>query len=242
MNDYLKSVQALLAKAASTEEEVIERIAAKLVQKIHNGGIIQLFGCGHSNLLAQEPYYRAGGLVPVTSINVEAVMLHNGGVLASANEKDEALAKKIANLTSFEKNDVLIVISTSGRNPVPIEAAQKARANSIYTIGLLSQNYSKESHPSKHSSGLRLEESVDDVINNHSPLGDSMLKLKNNDQPFGSSSSVIGTALLHALFTRVVQLMENGGITPPIFRSGNDDDSLSHNQQLVARYRDRIDF
>lgn len=241
MSDYLVKIQALLQEACHTEEHVINRIAAVITARLAKGGIIQLFGCGHSNLIAQEPFYRAGGLVPVMPVYNESIMLHNGAVQASINEKDSAISKEIVKSLSFGEYDTLFVISNSGRNPAPIEVAQSAVSSGVYTVGILSRHYTSESHPSKHHSGLRLEEVVDESLNNHSPAGDGILKT-GAQQLYGSSSSLLSIALLNAVLTRVIQLMEKQVIEPPIFMSGNDDNSQEHNEKMVERYRDRIQF
>ncbi|TDL31041.1 sugar isomerase domain-containing protein [Jeotgalibacillus sp. S-D1] len=241
MSDYLARIQELLQEAYSTEKMAIERIAAVMTDRLAKGGIVQLFGCGHSNLIAQEPFYRAGGLVPVMPINSEPIMLHNGAVQASVNEKDTDVSKEIVKNLTFGKYDTLIVISNSGRNPAPIEVARAASTSGIYTVGILSRNYTADSHPSRHHSGLRLEEVVDDSLNNHSPVGDGILTT-NSHQLYGSSSSILGIALLNAVLTQVIRLTEKQGIEPPVFKSGNDDDSQEHNEKLVQRYSDRIQF
>ena len=88
MHSYFQKIQQLLEKVIRDEQEAITEAAELIAGRIGKGGILQLFGCGHSHLLAQEAYYRAGGLVPVQPIMLEPIMLHVGALTSSQNEKD----------------------------------------------------------------------------------------------------------------------------------------------------------
>lgn len=90
MNTYFQQVNRYLTMVAQQESEQINRVAQLIVKRLVQGGIIQLFGSGHSMLLAQECYFRAGGLVPVKPIHIESLMLHQGARQSSQNEKKQA--------------------------------------------------------------------------------------------------------------------------------------------------------
>lgn len=87
LNDYFKRVQERLELVENHEGSAMLTAAEKVAQAIQAGGIIQLFGCGHSHLLTEEVFYRAGGLVPVKAIFVEPLMLHEGAVQSSQLER-----------------------------------------------------------------------------------------------------------------------------------------------------------
>ena len=90
MNTYFQQVNRYLTMVAQQESNQLMHIAKQIVKRLTKGGIIQLFGSGHSMLLAQECYYRAGGLVPVKPIHIESLMLHQGARQSSQNEKKQA--------------------------------------------------------------------------------------------------------------------------------------------------------
>ncbi|WP_017381394.1 sugar isomerase domain-containing protein [Paenisporosarcina sp. TG-14] len=240
MISYFTAIDSLMKKVFLEDKQAVKRIADEMTKRLSSGGIIQLFGCGHSHLIAQEPYYRSGGLVPVCPIFVEPLMLHDGAIESSKNEKDPDFIHSFVGQLDIRPEDTVIVISTSGRNPVPIEVAMKAKEREAYTISIQSLCYSGEKSHSKHISGKRLEDVVDDVLNTHVPIGDGLLET--NGLLYAPASSVIGNTLLHATFTSVIEKMIENGLEPPIFKSGNVDGSTEHNEQLVQKYKERILF
>ena len=132
----------------------------------------------------------------------------------------------------------MIVISTSGKNPVPIDVAQIAKEHGAYVIGITSAAYAQET--SRHKSGKRLYQCVDLVIDNHVPKGDALLQHPQVTVPFGSASTVLGSAILQGMFAEAVQFLAEQGITPPILLSRNMEGTDEHNHRLVSQYQQRI--
>ncbi len=213
--------------------------AQKVADKIQAGGIVHLFGCGHSHILTEEVFYRAGGLVPISPIFVEPLMLHEGAVRSSQLERQNGYAQAFMDKQDIRAGDVMVVISTSGRNPVPVDVAQHARNKGAYVIGITSIAYS-QSQPSRHESGKHLYNSVDLVIDNHAVKGDALLTHDKVAIPFGPSSTVVGATILNAILANAIEIMAENGFEPPIFLSGNIDGSDEHNQRLIEQYQDRI--
>lgn len=236
---YFDQIKNRIEQVENTEKEAMLKAARKVAEAIQNGGIVQLFGCGHSHILTEEVFYRAGGLVPVKPIFVEPLMLHEGALTSSKLERENDYAAGFLRDQDFQKEDVVFVISTSGRNPVPIDAAQYVKSKGAFVIGLTSMEYSK-SQPSRHASGKHLFDSVDLVIDNHSVSGDAILSYDKVKVPFGPTSTVIGAAILNAVFAEAIKLMADNGGEPPIFLSGNIDGADDHNKILVEKYQKRI--
>lgn len=238
MQSYWKEINILLEMVAQQENKNIENASKLIAERIKNGGILQLFGCGHSHLLAQEAYYRAGGLVPVAPINIEPLMLHKGALTSSSNEKDHTLIGQYKDQVSFEPNDILIVISTSGRNPAPIDMAFLGKEAGILVISLQSLSYRDQE--GRQASGKRLEEVVDIVLNTYVPVGDGLLS--NKGLQYGPASTVVGAALLNALICQVIEEISKESEELPVFKSANLSDSQFHNETMLKKYRNRIDF
>ncbi|UOQ91732.1 SIS domain-containing protein [Halobacillus shinanisalinarum] len=239
--DYLSKVAEQLKSLQASTSGQLTSIGGLIAEQLRQGGIIHLFGCGHSSLLAQEPFYRAGGLVPVRPITIEPLMLHQGAVQSSIKEKTVDFVNDYLLEEDIREGDVLIVISTSGRNPAPIDVALFGQKKGAYVIGLMSKKYAS-SQPSRHPSGKRLEQVVDVVIDTQVSVGDSMIEKEGIAQAFAPASSVIGTALIQALFAKTIVCFKELGEAPPIFLSGNIDGVEQHNQSLVEKYKDRIKF
>ncbi|WJY26918.1 MULTISPECIES: sugar isomerase domain-containing protein [Sporosarcina] len=240
MTGYIEKVQQLIGEAGEAAVPVLKGAAGELAARLSRGGIIQLFGSGHSQLLAQEGFYRAGSLVPVRPISIGPLMLHEGAVSSSMYEKDPAFSRSFLDKLDIRPEDAVIIISTSGRNPVPLDVAEYAAAQGAYTVSLQSLRYTEQEHPSRHASGRRLEELVAAVLDTQVPPGDAVMQV--GGVQCGPVSSVIGNTLLHALFCETVAAMEADGRTPPVFKSGNLEGNAEYNEKLVAAYSGRIKF
>ncbi len=238
---YLSTVSKMLQELEASTKNEVEEVSDHMAKVISDGGIIHLFGCGHSNLIAQDSFYRAGGLAPVRAINLEPFMLQNGAEQASENERKPNMLEDSFQHEDIRENDALIVISTSGRNPVPIDAALFGKEKGAFIVGLLSKEY-KSHLKSKHPSGYRLEDVVDHTLETNVPVGDAVMSYDNIDELFSPVSSVIGTALLQEVFSKTIIKLKENGIDPPILKSGNVEGSDSSNQALLNEYRDRISY
>src|SRR5699024_11098286 len=127
ISNYFTKIKKLLETVETKEGEVLKQASYKVSETIQNGGVIHLFGCGHSHILTEEVYYRAGGLVPIHPILHEPLMLHEGAVQSSLNQRKNDYAESFMLDQDIRKGDLIFVISTSGRNPVPVDVAKIAR-------------------------------------------------------------------------------------------------------------------
>lgn len=239
ISTYFEKIQEKLHVVQTEEAEKMAELAQKISSSIQQDGIIQLFGCGHSHILGEEVFYRAGGLVPINPILIEPLMLHEGAVRSSQLERAKGYAAEFMNGQDIQPHDVVIVLSTSGKNPVPIEVALHAKEMGAYVVSISSFDY-VEKEMSRHPSGKFLSEVVDLAINNHSVVGDAVLTDPRVSVPFSPSSTVIGAAILNSIMAGAIENMVIDGIEPPIFISGNVDGADVHNEKLIKKYRKRI--
>lgn len=235
--NYLQTVQQLLVQA-NEQQASIEQASEILVKSIRQGGIIQLFGSGHSQLVAQEGYYRAGGLSCVKPISIEPLMLHTGALSSSRNEKDISNIEAYWSQIDLQPQDVLIVISTSGRNAVPIEIAHRARQMQIPVITMQSLCYMDE--PSLHTSGKRLEHFGDVVIDTLVPVGDGVVHTEHLQ--YGPVSTIMAVSLLNQLFVTTIEQLQQQHVDLPIFESANVSNASKSNDHWIEHYRHRINF
>ncbi|MBA2174207.1 SIS domain-containing protein [Halobacillus locisalis] len=237
---YLNEVRKKMQEMEEKEQERLNVLSQLIADRLGSGGIIHLFGCGHSSLLAQDAYYRAGGLVPVRPILIEPLMLHQGGQCSSAFERKAGFVESYLMKEDIREGDVVIVISISGRNPAPIDAALYCLQKGADVIGVTSLDYA-HTQTSRHPSGKRLEEVTDYVLDLPIPVGDATLRLEGLEQAFSPMSTVLGSALLQDLFSRTIKQLHQSGCEVPIFKSGNVDGSDEHNAKMAAAYK-RISF
>ncbi len=236
---YFDMAKERIELVEKTEKVKLQEAAIKVAEAIQNGGIIQLFGCGHSHILTEEVFYRAGGLVPIKPIFIEPLMLHEGALRSSQLERQNDYVGEYLKDYEIKPNDVVFVLSTSGRNPVPVDVANEARSKGAFVIGITSLEYS-QSQPSRHKSGKHLFNSVDLVIDNHSVKGDAILSYEKVKVPFGPTSTVVGAVILNAIFAEAIMIMADNGYEPPIFLSGNIDGADEHNDRIIKKYKERI--
>jgi len=236
---------AYLAAARSGLEELIAREATNLAQAsawmaeaIEAGGLIRIFGTGHSRLLAEEIFFRAGGLAPTDAILEDSVSGYHDVSKSELTERIEGYGQLIVEHRRLAAPDVLIIVSQSGRNAVPIDVASAARARSVRTIGITSIAHAS-AQPSRHSSGRHLHEVVDLAIDNGAPAGDCAVTLTNG-VPVGPLSGVLGAAIVQTLVIGAADRLLADGVDPPVFRSGNVDGGREVSQRLLDQYWDRI--
>jgi uncharacterized phosphosugar-binding protein len=239
LNNYLDKITQLIQRVQQDENEALKKSAEEIAYCIEKGGIVHLFGCGHSHMLTEEVFYRAGGLVPIHPILVEELMLHKNAVQSSKLERQNDYAKNFMNSQPIEQGDIVIVISNSGINPVPIDVAQIAKQKGAFVIGLTSLHYA-QNVSSRHKDGKHLSEVVNLVIHNHVEKGDAMMKHEALPVKFGPSSTIIGAAIINGIFVEAVNIMANKGIQPPILLSGNIEGADNYNKELTERYQKRI--
>lgn len=239
INSYIEEIHELLKIVEQEENNELMLAADKISKTLQNEGIIHLFGCGHSHILTEEVYYRAGGLVPIHPILHEPLMLHEGPLRSSELERKNDYAETFMDEQDIREGEIIIVISTSGRNPVPVDVALIAKEKGAEVIVITSIKYSS-SQPSRHKKGLYLYDVGDVVIDNHAPPGDALLSHEKVAVKFAPSSTVIGATILNSVLARAIENMAELGYEPPVFLSGNIDGADEHNQALIERYKDRI--
>ncbi|WP_332629971.1 SIS domain-containing protein [Halalkalibacter flavus] len=238
---YLSEIKELFENLETVEKNSLQKAAHKTAEAIVNGGIVHIFGCGHSHIIGEEVFYRAGGLAPVHPILIEEVMLHKGAVQSSMFERSADFACTFLDDQDIRPNDILIVVSTSGRNPVPIDVALHGKQQGAYVVGITSLSYPKK-QSSRHKSGKFLYDAVDLVINNHTKPGDGVISIDGTGISYGPSSSVIGLTIINSIIVGVIERLIELDIEPPVFKSGNIDGSDEHNRKLIEAYKDRIPF
>jgi uncharacterized phosphosugar-binding protein len=153
--DYLKNIINLLHKLENTQENMIDRVADVCAECIYNGGLLYFFGTGHSHMICEEPFYRAGGLACIYPILETDLMLHEGASKSSGYERLEGLGNLAVANTNISKGDVLFIASNSGRNCAVIDAAMEAKKRGAITVAITSMDHTTKV-TSRHSSGLNL--------------------------------------------------------------------------------------
>jgi uncharacterized phosphosugar-binding protein len=239
---YLDDVIELLKKVRDTQETAMETGAQAIAAAIGAGKLVYIFGPSHAGILAQELFYRAGGLVPINPILPPGLVTDVRPVtLTSRLERLAGFGEQILAECPITAGDVLIVHSVSGRNAAAVEFAQGARARGVYVIALTSLEYSRSVQPRK--AGMpRLYETADLVLDNCVPIGDALVEIPGTKQRVGPASTVSGAAILNAIVARVAELLQERSGEAPVFMSANLDGGDAHNQRWLEKYRGRLTY
>lgn len=237
--EYLRNIQKILEKLENTQEQVIEQVAEVCANCIYNGGLLYFFGTGHSHMICEEPFYRAGGLASIYPILETDLMLHEGASKSSSYERLEGLGNVVVSHTPLGKGDVLFLISNSGRNCAIIDAALEAKKRGAVTVAITSMNHTTNV-ASRHSSRLNLYQVCDFVLDNGGIVGDASVSLDGLPQKIAPTSSVIDITLVNLVLVNTVELLLQKGMTPPVFTSANTDQGDSANKDILETYKSRI--
>lgn len=236
---YLRTIQDIVGRL---ESEQILAAAGLVEASLKTGHIIHAFGAGHSALLAQEVFFRAGGLVAVRPMLNPGLHFEGGVIESTEFERREESARQLTKDANFNAGDTGIVISNSGRNALPVEIALQMRSAGMKVIALTNLSQSRASK-ALHPSGKRLFEIADAILDNHCPAGDAAVKIAGIPAAMGPASTVAGAAILNAVFIQAAAQLAAAGTPPPVFVSVNvDGASLDSLRTLIAPYQDRIQY
>lgn len=240
MDDYAAILTEKINTICTTQREKIEIAARLAAQTMLSEGLIYVFGCGHSHILAEETFYRAGGLACVSPVFYEPLMLHEGAAESSRLEKQAGLAAQVLSGLHLEKRDLMICISTSGVNAVPVEFAFAVKEQGIPVIGISSHAY--DSQAANNPLGRHLFEVCDLCIDNAAPHGDACLTLEGLPVKMTPVSTVTGAFILNSILAEASALLLAQGKIPPVYYSGNIPGGAEGNRQTIERYKERIRF
>lgn len=241
--EYLTEIKKLLEVIETKEHKTMQQAVEVLTNAILDNQSIFIFGASHAGILSEELFYRAGGLVLINPIFARELMLDTSPVThTSQMERLVGYGTAVLNNVPIKENDVLIVHSVSGRNPVSVEVAQEAKKRGAKIIALTNVTYSK-SVTSRHPSGQRLFEVADIVLDNHGAIGDACVAVDGLNQKVAPSSTVIGATILNSIIAATTQELCNRGMqNPPIFYSANIDGGDELNQKIYDEYKSNIHY
>ena len=241
---YFKKITEILEKVETEERENILKAAFEVYNATLKNKSIYIFGASHAGILTQESFYRAGGLININPIFAPEVSVERSPItLTSKMERLVGYGETIAESVGFKKDDLLIVHSVSGRNPVTIEMANTAKLKGATVIGITNLSYSQQV-TSRHPSHKKMYELCDIVIDNHGEIGDACISLKGAPQKVAPTSTVVGAAILNSITSEAAKMLtsKTNGEMVPVFASANMDHGDEFNKTLFAKYKKVIHY
>ncbi len=237
--EYFENLNKIITRIATEQISNIEAAARAVADALENGGRIHTFGTGHSHMLAEEIFYRAGGLVNVNPILETGLMLHESASKSTVLERLEGYGEILMDDHDIKKGDLLFLFSNSGRNGVAIDLALIAKERGITTVVITNMEHTMQGK-SRHSSGKKLYELGTIVIDNCGCIGDASMLIPEIGRNVAPTSTSAGAAILNAIEARAVEMMFADGFTPEVFSSSNVDGGDEINNAFVAKYKKEI--
>jgi uncharacterized phosphosugar-binding protein len=237
LDQYLQAMIELQTRVVEGQRAKLLETAARMAETTRRNQRIFLFGTGHSHLIAEEAFYRAGGLANVVPILTEHLMLHHLPSLGARLERTPGLADIILERYAPEPEEMLFVFSNSGVNQLPVEMALRGRERGLFVVGISSSEYARQAPLSEL--GSRLDQSVDLALDNGGIPGDATLELEGFPWRVAPSSTVVCALIWNCLVSETARLLLESGTEPPIFVSVNVAGAAQHNQALLEKWRPR---
>jgi uncharacterized phosphosugar-binding protein len=236
---FFAKIHGLIDTIQETQMEAIQKAAEEIAIRLEKGGILYVFGCGHSHVLAEEVFNRAGGLIQAKSIVPHELTVDLDMDKSTLMERTDGLAEIIFATTKIRKADILILVSNSGRNAVPVQMALGAKKRGIFTIGMTNVNHSK-GVSSRDKSGKKLYELCNVVLDTCGPKGDALIQPPGKNYTIAPVSTIVGAVIMEALVCAVVETMLVHSVEPPLYQSVNIDGNDDYNRQAREQLKERF--
>ena len=223
---YLDEITRVLARIEQEEAPRLAAASDAVADVICRDGLVFTFGCGHSHLPCLDTFYRAGGLACVSPI----LMLHNGAAKSSRMEKMPGIASELFRRYGPTPNDLVVVISASGKNAAPVEMCTCAKAAGVKLVTISSSAYVAD--------GAQLLALGDVAIDCKVPHGDAVIDV--GAAKMGGLSTYASLFILNSILIDGARKAQARGVTPPVYVSGNVEGGAARNAVLEARYFGRV--
>jgi uncharacterized phosphosugar-binding protein len=241
---YISRLLKLIERAGTVNADALDKAAAVLSESLANKGLVHLYGSGHSVLPVQETFPRYGSYVGFNPLTDPRVMWHNvlgaGGVRELLwLERTEKYAEKFLDHQPLNAGDSIVIFGHSGRNSSGIDTAIYAKKRGLTVIAITAKaNLDK---PATHSSGKRLADAADIVIDTCAPIEDAIVPIEGWSRPVSGSSTVLAMILMHELIAETAQKLAQRGIELPVFASPTIEGVTLHDTDVIyGIYRERM--
>jgi uncharacterized phosphosugar-binding protein len=237
---YLDTIEGYLERIYNEQRDMIRRCAAVIADRIAEDGLIYVFGSGgHSNMMAEEMFHRAGGLACVSPVFVDSIRMPH----VPLGERSPGIVPYVFDFYGIGKDDVLILVNAYGINPVTIESALEAKKRGVKVIAITSTDYAQripKGFIGRHESGLNLHELFEHTLLTYAPYGDAIVEMDGVASRVGPYSTFANAFLCNSLVMEASALLVERGIDPPLINSINTLGGAEKNQIQYAKYRPRV--
>ena len=246
--EYIDKSAQIIQRVRDTQLDAIHEAAKLCADSIAKRGLVHLFGNGHSRMAVEEMWPRYGSfpgfhpIVELSMTNHTQVVGANGQRQAMWIERQEGLGEIILRNFVFRDFDTMMIFSTSGSNGVVVDVALGAKERGLKVVSVVALEYARELR-SGHSSGKRLIDIADVVIDNCAVPGDAMVEVPGVDVPVGPGSTIGNTVIVNAIKCLVAEALAAKG-QPPLVLAGawkmGEEASAKRFDDAYDDHRDRV--
>jgi len=240
-DQYFEGINEILKKIRSTQSENIKKAARAMADSIAQGGVVHMFGSGHSVIPVLDIFPRYGSYVGFHPLMDPRLMWFNiigpGGVQELLwLERQKGYADILLKRNKLKDKDVMLVFSHGGINAVPVEMALGAKKAGLFVVAVTSMENQKKASATHR--GKRLCDIADITIDNCVPLEDALVKIDGQLEPFAAGSTVTGVVIAMALVAEVAKILVDKGVPLKVFVSPNVEGiPKSHNEEVFEAYQ-----
>jgi uncharacterized phosphosugar-binding protein len=240
---YLETVIDAVRRIQETQREAIQAAGRACARSIAGDGLAFTFGTGHGSFAALECFPRTGtpvGFRPIVEsaiANFHHVLGDQGAYQYRFLHALEGYGRAILRAHRLDAGDTMVLFSHSGINAVIMDMALGAHDVGMTVVGVTSVPHSSAVQ-ARHSSGRRLFEEADIVIDTGVPLRDASVPVEGLEHPVGPTSTVLATAVAHAMVGETVQELVRMGARPQVMVNPNTAGKEQANRANDANYEE----
>ncbi|MGA4668775.1 sugar isomerase domain-containing protein [Propionibacteriaceae bacterium Y1923] len=243
LTGYLLAVVEHLDGIRASQAGAVARAGQLVAGKVLADELVHVYGPGgHSNLAAQEVFFRAGGLANISALLDEGTLLSSGALRSMAMERTPGYATVVMQ-DNLRPGDLLVLVNAYGINTALIEAARWCREHGVTTIGISSRVHAENTaadHPARHPDGGNLHDLVDVHVDTRVPIGDALVQVDGVGERTGAVSTFANAYAINAVMATAIAIVAEQGHEPTIWRSGNAPGGDEHMAGFIERYRRRV--
>ncbi len=245
LDKYQKAIHRVLDRIWSTQSDAIREAAVMMADAAAKGGLVHLFGSGHSVLPVQDIFPRYGSYPVFRPMMDQRLMwtdvIGSGGARGLIwLERREGYAEVIFENEPVKAGDVMMIFSHGGLNAAGIEVAMISRERGMKVVAVTSMD-NQRTREATHSSGKKLSDVADLVIDNCVDAQDAQVAIDGWKEPVAAGSTVAFITIAMAIVAEVAAQLQKRGIKPPVFVSPNVQGvPADNNLQVFAEYERRI--
>lgn len=244
MREYQAAIADHIDRIVKTSWQSIIRAGKAVAAKVASDEIVYVYGPGgHSNLAAQEVFFRAGGLANVSAILDGGTLLSGGALRSMAVERLPGYGRLVIDDNGLTTGDLLILVNAYGINAALIDAAMRSREVGASIIGVSSRIHADSTpldHPARHPSKGNLHDLVDIHVDTCVPVGDAVLQDERVAQRFGAISTFANAFAMNCIVATAIRVLADQGVEAPVLRSGNAPGGDEVSKRLLASVRTRV--